>query len=354
MGVMKRTFAPRALSLLAVAALALSGCTAAASGDSSSPSPTADERSATVESSQPSSKPSRAAAESDKKASAPKKSATPAPAQPTSSVGPALDGPAAASVLEQLVVKGKAPATGYDRNSQFGNGWKDPDGNKCDARQDILTRDMTNLAYKDSGHCTVASGTLNDAYTGKTINWKVKAGSVDIDHAVALKNAWISGAQQLSQDQRIALANDPLNLIASDSSANRSKGDKNTAEWLPPNKGFRCQYVATQISVKHKYALSVTQPEKNAMAKVLDTCPTQKAAKITPIKPGGKTEAKAPATHAPAAPKKSTGSADTPAGQLVHPGAFCGDSGATGTGKKNGKTYTCKKSDTEDRLRWRA
>lgn len=145
-----------------------------------------------------------------------------APKQPASNVGPALAGPAAVSVLNKLTVKGKAPMTGYDRNGQFGNGWKDLDGNKCDARQDNLTRDMTNLVYKDSRNCTVASDTLNDLYTGKTINWKTKAGSVDIDHAVALGNVWISGGQQLSQDQRLAVANDPLNLIASDASANRN------------------------------------------------------------------------------------------------------------------------------------
>ncbi|MFJ2617965.1 HNH endonuclease family protein [Glutamicibacter sp. NPDC087344] len=254
--------------------------------------------------------------------------------------------------MSQLAVKGKAPMTGYDRNDKFGNGWKDPDGNKCDARQDILTRDMTNVVYKDSLQCTVASGTLNDLYTGKSINWKVKAGSVDIDHAVALGNVWISGGQQLSQDQRVAVANDPLNLIASDASANRAKGDENAAEWLPPNKAFRCQYVATQISVKHKYALSVTAPEKAAMAKVLDTCPAQLAAEVTPIKPAGQSKAK---TEAPAEEKKVDTAAKEPAAtQLVHPGAFCSDAGATGTGKKNGKPYTCKASDTEDRLRWRA
>lgn len=350
---MKLSLAPRALSLLAVAALALSGCTAAASGDSSTMAPDVAGKSTTVASPEPASKSSATApAEAAEKTAAPKKSA--APVQLSNNVGPALTGPKATAVLDQLPVKGKAPMTGYDRNGKFGNGWKDPDGNKCDARQDILTRDMTNLVYKDSRNCTVASGTLHDAYTGKVINWKVKAGSVDIDHAVALGNVWISGGQQLSQDQRQAVANDPLNLIASDASANRQKGDSNAAEWLPKNKGFRCQYVATQISVKHKYALSVTAPEKAAMAKVLDTCPAQKAAGATPIKPGGKAGAKAPATQAPAAPKKSTGSADTPAGQLVHPGAFCKDAGAKGTGKKNGKAYTCKTSSTDDRLRWRA
>lgn len=263
--------------------------------------------------------------------------------------GPKLTGPTATSVLAKLKVKGKAPATGYSR-AKFGSGWKDPDGNKCDARQDMLNRDMSKVKFKDKKKCAVSSGTLNDLYTGKKINWKLKANSVDIDHMVALKNAWISGAQQLSSAQRVSLSNDPLNLMASDASANRSKGDKNTAEWLPKNKDFRCQYVATQISVKHKYALSVTAPEKAAMAKVLKSCPKQKTAKVTPIKPGGKAPAKvAPKKTAPKpAPKKAA-----PKSATVHPGAYCSTKNAKGTSKA-GKKYTCKTSKTESRLRWRA
>lgn len=135
--------------------------------------------------------------------------------------GTKLNGPTALSVLKTLPVKGKAPATGYNRNAKYGNGWKDSNKNKCDERQDTLKRDMSKVKYKDRKKCTVKSGTLNDLYMGKRINWKVRSGSVDIDHVVALKNSWISGAQKLSGTQRQALANDPLNLIAADASANR-------------------------------------------------------------------------------------------------------------------------------------
>lgn len=309
---MKRTSIKQTLALLAVAAIALTGCTDAAG------------------------------AGRPLNSQEPNASAGITPTASAGTVGPALVGPTATSMLNMLTVKGKAPATGYDRNGKFGNGWKDPDGNKCDARQDILARDLTQLKFKDAKRCTVASGKLGDLYTGKTLNWKVNSGSVDIDHAIALKNAWVSGAQQLSLDQRVALSNDPLNLIASDASANRSKGDKNTAEWLPPNKGFRCQYVATQISVKAKYALAVTAPEKAAMAKVLKTCPTQKAAKITPIKLGAK-----------AAPAPKATPTKPPAIQ-VNPGTYCSEAGAKGAGEQNGKTYTCKTSNVDTRLRWRA
>ncbi|MGP5165083.1 GmrSD restriction endonuclease domain-containing protein [Arthrobacter rhombi] len=288
------------------------------------------------------------------------KPAKSAPKKPGHSVGPALKGPAALAVLDTITVKGKAPATGYDRGGQFGSGWKDPDGNSCDARQDILTRDMTNLKYKDSRHCLVASGTLADLYTGKTIHWSVGWNLVDIDHMVALKNVWISGGQKLSYEQRVAIANDPLNLFSSDASANRQKGDKNAAEWLPSNKPFRCQYVATQVSVKKKYSLAVTAPEKEAMQRVLGKCTNQRAAKFKPITPAGKGQqahskptkkapAKTPANNGKK-PSTSKGSA-----AQVSPGTFCkgADAGKKGIGKKNGKTYTCKASSTDERLRWR-
>ncbi|WP_411734730.1 HNH endonuclease family protein [Paeniglutamicibacter sp.] len=258
--------------------------------------------------------------------------------------GAKLDGPLAVSVLNALPVKGKAPATGYDRNKNFGNGWKDSNGNKCDERQDTLKRDLSAVKYKDAKRCQLVSGTLADAYTGTRIKWKVNSGSVDIDHVVALKNVWISRGQQLSQSQRQSIANDPLNLMASQASANRSKGDANAAEWLPTNKSFRCQYVATQISVKKKYALSVTAAEKNAMKRVLTTCPKQKAAAVTPLKPLAKT---------PTAPTKKP-SATSPKPKQVSPGAYCAktDKGTKSIGKKNGKSYTCKTSNSDTRLRW--
>ena len=266
--------------------------------------------------------------------------------------GAKLDGPLAVSVLNALPVKGKAPATGYDRNLKFGNGWKDFNGNKCDERQDTLKRDLSSVMYKDAKRCQLASGTLADVYTGTTITWKVNSGSVDIDHVVALKNAWVSGGDQLSQDQRQGLANDPLNLMASQASANRSKGDANAAEWLPANKSFRCRYVATQISVKKKYMLSVTASEKNAMERVLSTCPKQQAASATPLKPLAKAPTVAPGTNAAPAKKPST---TAPKPKQVSPGAYCAqdDKGTRGLGKNTGKSYTCKSSDSDTRLRWR-
>jgi hypothetical protein len=95
---------------------------------------------------------------------------------------------------------------------------------------------------------------------------------VQIDHVVPLSDAWQKGAQQLSDDQRKALANDPLNLMAADGATNSAKGEKDAATWLPPNKTFRCEYVSKQVAVKAKYSLWVTQAEHNAIADILATC----------------------------------------------------------------------------------
>ena len=119
------------------------------------------------------------------------------------------------------------------------------------------------------------SGTLNDPYTGKVISFVrgVKTSlAVQIDHVVALSNAWSTGAQKLSYASRVQLANDPLELLAVDGPTNESKSDSDAASWLP-RAAYRCAYVARQIAVKRKYHLWVTSSEKAAMASVLSGCP---------------------------------------------------------------------------------
>ena len=185
----------------------------------------------------------------------------------------------ATAVLETLPVKGRAPKTGYTRD-QFGQAWADVDRNGCDTRNDILKRDLTDVVYKPgTRNCVVASGTLVDRYSGEVINFlrgNVSSMEVQIDHVVALLNAWQTGAFKLTADQRKALANDPLNLFAVKGRLNSQKGDGDAATWLPPLKSFRCAYVAQQIAVKAKYSLWVVAPEKAAMVAILAKCPTQK------------------------------------------------------------------------------
>lgn len=188
---------------------------------------------------------------------------------------PEQNGPAALDVLAGLSVKGRAPKTGYKREIVFGQRWKDMDQNHCNTRNDILARDLTEVR-KRADNCKVLSGTLNDPYTGKTLTFAAsRSEEIQIDHVVALSNAWQTGAQQISQEQREHLANDPLNLLAVSGAANQQKGAGDAATWLPKNKGYRCAYVARQIAVKAKYSLWVTPPEKAAMERILGQCPQQ-------------------------------------------------------------------------------
>lgn len=172
--------------------------------------------------------------------------------------------------LETLAVKGRAPKTGYSR-AQFGDGWQRING--CDMRNIILARDLVDERIDTA--CKVQSGTLSDPYTGNTVLFlrgQATSDDVQIDHVVALSNAWQTGAQQLSPQEREALANDPLELLAVDGTQNQAKGDGDAASWLPPNKAFRCQYVARQIDIKVTYRLWVTESEKQAMQRVLASC----------------------------------------------------------------------------------
>ncbi|RFA13880.1 hypothetical protein B7R21_07375 [Subtercola boreus] len=213
----------------------------------------------------------------------------------------------ALAVLATLEVKGRAPKTGYQRTAQFGEAWLDVDRNGCDTRNDILARDLTGVTM--SGPCKVLSGVLDDRYTGTTLQFlrgNTTSTLVQIDHVVALSDAWQKGAQQLSQAQRISLANDPLNLWATDGATNQQKGDGDAATWLPPSKSFRCEYAARQISVKATYGLWVTQAEHDALAGILAACPEQAATSSAFTKA-------APAVAADAKPAPTPAEAPVPA-----------------------------------------
>ena len=213
----------------------------------------------------------------------------------------------AVTLLGTLAVKGKAPKTGYDRVGDFGTAWLDVDRNGCDTRNDVLSRDLTGVVK--SGTCKVMTGTIVSPYTNATIGFVRGASTsalVQIDHVVPLANAWQTGAQQLSQAQRVTLANDPLNLLAVDGRSNEQKSDGDTATWLPANKSYRCHYVARQISVKATYGLWVTQAERDAMTRILDTCPSEPALTSgfapAPAPAAAPAPEPAPAAPAPAAP----------------------------------------------------
>lgn len=187
----------------------------------------------------------------------------------------------AADALAALPIKGRAPKTGYTR-AQFSADWQDL--GSCDVRNYILGRDMTDVQRTSPTNCTVLRGTLQDPYTAKTIQFMrgPDSSKVQIDHVVALSDAWQKGAQQLTSEQRYQLANDPLELLAVDGQANTQKSDGDAATWLPPNKPYRCAYVARQVAVKQKYQLWITAAEHDAMQRVLSSCPSQLLPVVTP------------------------------------------------------------------------
>lgn len=200
------------------------------------------------------------------------------PAAPAPGVDPLV--PQARAVLGQLEVKGRAPKTGYDRDL-FGQAWTDDVGvelgrNGCDTRNDILKRDLEEITFRPGTRdCVVLTGVLDGPYTGERIDFQRgqdTSSLVQIDHVVALSDAWQKGAQQLTVEQRRDFANDPLNLLAVSGRANQQKGDGDTATWLPPRREFRCSYVSRQVLVKERYGLWVTAAERDAMDRVLSSC----------------------------------------------------------------------------------
>ena len=271
----------------------------------------------------------------------PNPSATASPSEPTddglSEVDPATGlltdaateraiaaAPASSALAElgSLEVKGRAPKTGYDRD-EFGQEWANVDRNGCDTRNDILARDLTGEAFKPGTHdCVVLTGTLAEPYSGMTIRFQrgqETSEAVQIDHVVALSDAWQKGAQELDASVRELLANDPLNLLAVDGPLNMQKSDADAATWLPPNRGYRCTYVARQVAVKISYGLWVTKVERNAVATVLSACPDE------PLPSGGlgaagESGTTTPTTASTASPSSSPapGPARAPSGEVYY------------------------------------
>jgi hypothetical protein len=184
------------------------------------------------------------------------------------------------ATLDTLAIKGRAPKTGYDRDL-FGQRWTDDVAvdygyNGCDTRNDILRRDLVDVVIKpDSNGCAVLSGVLRDPYTGTVVDFLRGPGTsaeVQIDHVVALSDAWQKGAQQWDEIARRNFANDPANLQATIGWVNQQKGGGDAATWLPPDKAYRCTFVTRIVEVKAAYGLWVTPAEHDAIARVLAAC----------------------------------------------------------------------------------
>lgn len=180
--------------------------------------------------------------------------------------------------LEKLEVRTGHDIAPYER-IRFGQAWEDEDHNGCDTRNDILGRDLRAVTYRPGypPDCVVESGVLIGPYTALTIDFLRGPDTspiVQIDHVVALYDAWHSGASEWDDAKRRAFANDPSNLLAVDGQTNTDKGHASADQWLPPNDDYHCAYVARQVRVKATWGLTVTRAERQTMIDVLAQCPT--------------------------------------------------------------------------------
>ena len=175
----------------------------------------------------------------------------------------------ATAQLDALTVAAAHSMTGYSRD-RFPH-WRKVDEN-CDVRDAVLKRDGTGV--KATRTCKVTKGTWLSQYDAKTFK---NPDLIDIDHMVPLANAWRSGADGWTDDQRAEFANDLTRpqLIAVSRSTNRSKGDQDPSTWKPANRDFWCEYARRWIVVKAFWKLTVTDREKSALREMLGTCRAQ-------------------------------------------------------------------------------
>ncbi|WP_433329309.1 HNH endonuclease family protein [Spirillospora sp. CA-294931] len=172
--------------------------------------------------------------------------------------------------LAGLRVAAESDGDGYERE-RFGTRWKDIDRNGCDQRNDVLARDLRDVAKR--GACVVLSGRLDDPYSGKRIGFsKSDAAEVQIDHVYPLALAWRMGASRWTPDRRERFANDHANLLAVWGVPNRQKSDKGPGEWKP-QRSYQCAYANRYIAVAIKYDLPVTSGDRDALGTFLTRCP---------------------------------------------------------------------------------
>jgi hypothetical protein len=160
------------------------------------------------------------------------------------------------------------PPPDYSRD-EFGTGWTDPDHNGCDARQDTIRAATTNRVT--AGPCKITQADIRDRYTGRTYPG-ANPSAFDIDHVVALHDAWNSGAYTWTRAKRIAFANDPADLVLTTASANRSKGDQDPSTWAPASHDGACFYARTYRAIKLRWRLHTTPAQRSAIRRTLATC----------------------------------------------------------------------------------
>ena len=254
----------------------------------------------------------------------------------TGAVAPVAAGTTAA-LLASITVENEY-TSGYVR--ELFPHWKDLDGDGCDTREEVLIRDSQTKAQVDPFGCVVVAGDWLSPYDGA--RWSDK-GNVDIDHVVALKEAWDSGAWAWTTSQRTLFANDlsdPRTLLAVTDSVNQSKSDKDPSNWLPPLASYHCTYISDWVAVKARWKLSMDQSEYGRVKKLVDNCGGSPVATSLP------STVTSVATTAPSGVK------------YVSPGAYCTPIGAQGIAESK-VSYLCATTSAagepyaNGRARWR-
>ncbi len=266
--------------------------------------------------------------------------------------------PSASELLNFVVVTPESSGSSYSR-SLFRH-WSDQDRDGCNTREEVLLQESL-VAITPGRSCRITRGRWYSEFDGRVLT---SASSIDIDHFVPLKEAWESGASNWDASMREAFANDldfAGSLIAVSASSNRSKSDRDPANWMPTNTSYLCTYAVTWLQIKYRWSLSADQQEVTALKTMLALCPTTENYEL-PALAAGVTAIPAPTssqepTQTPA-PTETQSPTPSPTASDVLPritaGAFCAKSAEGTQGRaSNGIVYTCKTSATDSRLRWR-
>ncbi|MBM7410235.1 hypothetical protein JOE38_000058 [Clavibacter michiganensis] len=186
-----------------------------------------------------------------------------------------IDAAAARGIAGAIRADGRERHPRYDRDA-FGPAWADADGNGCDQRDDVLVRDLVRVAFASSDPtCTVVAGHLDDAYTGRRIDFvrgPRTSAAVQIDHLVPLSWAWQHGAWSWTDERRERLATDFDELQAVDGPTNQDKSDQGPGTWLPPDAAYRCLYVTRFAFVVSRYGMTIDDADRAAIDRVLQAC----------------------------------------------------------------------------------
>ena len=273
----------------------------------------------------------------------------------TTVAGSSPDAATGASSTRELLASisiQKENGTGYVR-TLFPH-WKDLDGDGCDTREEVLIRDSITKAQVDPYGCQVVAGDWVSPYDGA--KWTDR-GDIDIDHVVALKEAWDSGAWAWTIAQRTAYANDltdPRTLLAVTDSVNQTKSDKDPSNWLPPLASYRCTYLDSWVAIKARWKLSMDQSEFTRISQLINDCPQGDTANPVVSSP----VASSPVVSSPVTASPAAASPVSTEFKSVSPGAWCSPVGARGVSKTGG-SYLCAKTSAageaykDGRARWR-